>query len=76
MPYVDKNEAQSILERTREILKKNGCIHIGKEKICYTFSTGITDTLESGYNLDDLIKAADKRLYEAKTTGRDKIIYH
>ena len=75
MPYVDKKGAQSIIERTREILKKDGCIHIGKEEICYTFSAGITDTIESGHNLDDLIKAADKRLYEAKTRGRDKIVY-
>jgi diguanylate cyclase (GGDEF)-like protein len=75
MPYMTKDEASKVIERTRESLKKDGCLQIGKEKICYTFSAGVTDTTESGHNLDDLIKSADKRLYEAKTTGRDKIVY-
>jgi len=75
MPYINKDEAQKIMERTRKILKKEGCIHIEKEKICYTFSAGITDTIESGHNLENLIKAADKKLYEAKAAGRDKIIF-
>ena len=37
----------------------------------YTFSAGIAD---EGSNLEEIIELADKRLYKAKSSGRDKIV--
>ncbi|WOE69269.1 cache domain-containing protein [Hydrogenimonas thermophila] len=75
MPYIDKESAYDIVKRIHQSVKKQGCIYLEKGKICYTFSAGVSDTIESDYSLDSLIKTADKKLYQAKTKGRDKIIF-
>jgi len=74
MPYIDKSGAYEIIDRLKKTLKDNGCLDIGQEHICYTFSAGITDSAESGHELEILVKAADKKLYEAKNSGRNKIV--
>jgi diguanylate cyclase (GGDEF)-like protein len=74
MPYTTKEQALEIAERLRKTIKEEGCITIGSERICYTFSGGITDTNESGHDLATLLKVADEKLYSAKRNGRDLIV--
>ena len=74
MPYASMKDAYEIVSRLRVDLKVEGSVDIGKEHICYTFSAGITDTQEGDHELGMLIKIADKKLYEAKNSGRDKIV--
>ena len=44
-----------------------------QNKIKITASGGIAQTTESN-NASDLVNKADERLYEAKKSGRDKIV--
>ncbi|WP_457597553.1 oxygen-binding di-iron domain-containing protein [Hydrogenimonas sp.] len=74
MPYTDTARALEIGKRLRDIVKQEGCVTVGRERICYTFSGGVTDTGEAGYDLETLLKRADEKLYEAKRSGRDRIV--
>ena len=40
----------------------------------YTFSGGIAEYPADGATAEDLIRRADVRLYEAKRSGRDRIV--
>ncbi len=45
------------------------------DNIEYTVSIGISKILDVDNNVDDTLKRADLALYEAKETGRNKVIY-
>jgi len=75
MPYIDRIGAYDVVMRIKDILKENGCVDIGVEHICYTFSAGITDTIEADHELELLIKIADDKLYKAKHSGRNRVIF-
>ena len=74
IPYTTKEDALKLALRLREVTRENGCIEYRGKKICFTFSGGITDTKESGFDLDTLLKRADEKLYEAKGSGRDRVV--
>ncbi len=74
LPYTIREEAVNMGKRLREATRVGGCIDHQNEPICYTFSGGIADTEEAGFSLDNLLKLADRKLYTAKESGRDKII--
>ena len=46
-----------------------------KKEISVTLSLGIYE-MKSDDNDEDLLKKADKALYEAKNTGRNKVVIH
>ena len=46
-----------------------------KERLNITISGGLTESVAEHKNINDLIKTADKLLYKAKKSGRDKIVY-
>lgn len=65
--------------RVEHILKviRNSSFTYDKKLINFTFSAGISDSDDYNFNeviLDKFIDCADKRLYHAKETGRNKII--
>jgi diguanylate cyclase (GGDEF)-like protein len=64
MPNTSKEEAMIALLKVKSALKP--C-----KDIKYTFSAGIAN---EGETLAEMINMADKRLYEAKNTGRNKIV--
>jgi diguanylate cyclase (GGDEF)-like protein len=74
MPHTTKEEALSTIERLQSKLSQVGGLTIGREQIVYTFSAGITDTEESGFELEQLLKNADNKLYSAKRNGRNRIV--
>jgi len=72
-------EKKIILKRLEIILYKiqNSTFIYDNHQITFTFSCGISDTNDLNLNeisLENLIKIADKRLYIAKETGRNKIV--
>ncbi|WP_201353764.1 diguanylate cyclase [Hydrogenimonas urashimensis] len=75
LPYTIKEDAVKMAERLRYSVKENGCLEKDGKRICFSFSGGITDTEESGYELERLLKRADEKLYEAKKSGRDRIVF-
>lgn len=74
LPYTTGEDALKMAERLQKIVQENGCIHENDLEVCFTFSGGITDTQESGFTLERLLKRADEKLYRAKESGRNKVL--
>ncbi|MGI4856563.1 MAG: GGDEF domain-containing protein [Janthinobacterium lividum] len=64
--------AQQVLERFRARLANNRCVIGGVPATC-TFSAGITE-LVPGDSLAALMARADRALYQAKQTGRNRTV--
>jgi diguanylate cyclase (GGDEF)-like protein len=68
LPGVDLDQARRLAERVRhavEVLESKG---IGR----ITISAGAA-ALESDYDFDSMLALADRRLYQAKTSGRNRV---
>ena len=75
MPETKVEDAQRIAERIR--------LHVGgspfrigpqHEPLSVTISIGVAGTLGEGDSVDALVKRADEALYEAKHTGRNRVV--
>jgi len=70
-----RNQASTIIDRIREQVAVKELDH--ENNICITFSCGLSDLFEAQNHediADILIKIADRRLYLAKSGGRNKIV--
>ena len=76
LPQCDSTSAQTIAENTRKEAEKT-IIKYDDKEIKFTLSFGvytvIIDDNRTKINLEELIKYADKLLYEAKTNGRNQV---
>ncbi len=73
LPNTDDTGAKSIAERLRDEIE-NFSIHLNNQSIKTSASIGIACYPRDGDTLDFLLKAADAALYEAKTTGRNRVV--
>lgn len=81
LPFTKLEEAKMVAERLRKTIESR-VIDISKvnpdsekKEISVTLSLGIYE-MKSDDNDEDLLKKADKALYEAKNTGRNKVVIH
>lgn len=75
-PDTDKYRAYKTVKRILSIVRNKDFIYQGK-KINITFSGGISDANEisfNDFNIEELIKLADQRLYKGKNNGKNQII--
>ncbi len=73
LPDTDEAEAQAIAERLRESVDQFS-IELNGQLIKATMSIGISSFPQDGETPDFLIRAADAALYEAKKTGRNRVV--
>jgi diguanylate cyclase (GGDEF)-like protein len=69
---VDQGSGRKVLERLRLQLEMSRVAYDGRE-IPVTVSIGAASTTECGYNLDYLYTSADRYLYVAKQSGRNRV---
>jgi len=73
LPGIRKEEASLVAERLRKVIANHTVEHEGK-KIGVTASFGVTEIREGIEEPEDLIREADEKLYQAKRTGKDKVV--
>lgn len=71
LPETDMDQACVFAERVRGALERLG-LPVESQSIFLTASFGVAESAGKS-SLEDLIKAADLRLYDAKTHGRNRI---
>lgn len=74
LPGITKANAQQKAETLRAEIKKMDVQFLGKRLPLITISVGISIYPDSGVDARSLIAAADVALYQAKSSGRDKVI--
>lgn len=73
-PRKDSTRVKSIMDKVRKAVK-NASFRTGKRGIKVTLSIGISHRKNSGQNLREVLKSADKALYRSKKQGRDQVRY-
>lgn len=73
LPETASKEALEIAERLREAIANTEVTMPVGLPIHFTVSIGVTTLHDKNVNLDMLLNQADKALYEAKETGRNKV---
>jgi diguanylate cyclase (GGDEF)-like protein len=71
-PQTDEQGAVAVAERIRSSVEETQ-ISSGNVEINVTLSAGVARSTPNLQNPDDLIRAADDALYQAKRTGRNKV---
>ena len=70
LPATTRDDAQALLARLQRQLSASLFMHEGRE-VFVTFSAGVT-SLRAGEALDAALERADRALYEAKRTGKNR----
>ncbi|WP_353661679.1 bifunctional diguanylate cyclase/phosphodiesterase [Hydrogenimonas sp. SS33] len=71
----DRNEVIRIAQRIHGAFPENP-VRIGQEELNVTVSTGVVPVPGSATDISEAIRLADKMLYIAKTSGRNKIVVY
>lgn len=75
LPEATKKEAQMIAERIRCQVEKHDSLQIsGQPPQKITVSIGIASFPEDGNTKQELLRSADEALYEAKRSGKNKVV--
>ena len=73
LPETGQIEASEVAERLRESLAKTTIPPKNGVPINFTISIGVASLAAGSDNIDTLLNLADKALYQAKETGRNKV---
>ncbi|MGB7285369.1 MAG: GGDEF domain-containing protein, partial [Salaquimonas sp.] len=71
-PYAGMDQLLGVAERYREMVEALA-IKTGNVVIRPTVSIGVATNENGTDNVDDLFKAADRKLYQAKNSGRNRV---
>jgi diguanylate cyclase (GGDEF)-like protein len=72
--FKDENKLKKRLEILRKAIERSEVVSFGK-KVNFTISIGVAKASSNHHNIDDMLREADENLYEAKGTGRNKVIF-
>ena len=74
VPHVQLVEAETVCERIRHAIDSH-VFKVDGKSIRVTISVGVaSQTVAAIENVDDLIRRADRALYEAKRAGRNRVV--
>ncbi|MDT8408465.1 MAG: GGDEF domain-containing protein [Wenzhouxiangellaceae bacterium] len=73
LPETDAPTAEAVAESIRQRLQ-DGFVRSRGQKIRLTLSIGLAELDRDGNDLDTLLRSADRRMYRAKTLGRNQVI--
>ena len=68
----DIKEAAHVAEKLKDWIADHP-VHIADDYFSMTVSVGVAS--DNSYNLESLLKRADKAMYKAKQAGRNQVIY-
>lgn len=76
LPETDLAEGIQVAERVRKMIADLSVELTEEKRVQFTVSIGITSYHEKNAdsNLEDLLRQADRSLYEAKQQGRDRVV--
>jgi diguanylate cyclase (GGDEF)-like protein len=74
LPEIDLHGAAKFAETIREMVEQTRFVFEGRH-IPLTVSVGVAELEPHIANADDLIQTADGRLYRAKQSGRNRVVY-
>jgi len=75
MPKASAGEGREIVDRLRQTFLETP-MPVGDDAVTLTFSAGISAYNADGTDLETLIMVADRRLYVAKNSGRNRVEDH
>jgi two-component system cell cycle response regulator len=75
LPATDEATAWKVAERIRQVIEQTPLEHHG-ERIKLTVSIGLMSGALTEDNIETLIQCADKVMYRAKNTGRNRSLAH
>jgi len=73
LPETDATQSLNVAERLRKAVAATEIPLEDGTVVRLTVSTGIATANDSDITVDTLLQRADKALYEAKRSGRDKV---
>jgi diguanylate cyclase (GGDEF)-like protein len=76
LPRTTAAEALEITERIRQGISQLAIPRDGTAAIRVTISIGVAVPSQARHTLDDLLAAADHALYQAKRSGRDRVVMY
>lgn len=74
LPNTTANEAYKEVERLRQLMEKKVFFSEGKQPFSVTYSGGIAQVDEESAHPKKLLELADRALYEAKKSGRNRTV--
>ena len=75
LPEASKKDTTVIAERIRANIEQHQFIEEGHPSQKITVSLGVASFPEDGNNKSELIRAADEALYEAKRSGKNRVVF-
>ena len=75
LPATDERTAWTLAERLRKVIEQTPLEHHG-DRIPITVSIGLMSDTLTGDNIETMIQCADKVMYRAKNSGRNRSLAH
>lgn len=75
LPETAKHDACKLAERVRRAVETNAFVMVNDLAVHRTVSIGVATYPEDALNAQELVQRADEALYQAKRTGKNKVIW-